>query len=409
MSDVLDRARSSARGRPTSTKGAATEVEVVAPLWARGAFAAAWSTAVGLAVLLVVSLIVWAADSQSTASAGGAMRFAAVLWVAAHRTPLQVPDGTIAIAPLGLTVLLALLLARATAIVARTTGCEDLGSVAAVVASVTAPYAVIAAILATVAQSGGLRPITGAAFVTGAMFAAVAATAGALRGSGLTHAAWDRLPLELKSGLRVAGRAGGVLLAGATVVTIVTLLAHTGAMSKTLNGYGSGPGKFAVVVISLLLVPNAVLFGASYLTGAGFAAGSGASVTVAGSHAGAVPALPVFAAVPHARAPWPVLAVAIMIMLASGVIAGWPSAVNRPTVREQLRTIAIAAAILLVGAAIVGALAGGPAGPGRLAAVGPSPWQFAVAATVEISVVGLIVIAGHAWIDQARAMLRGRS
>jgi hypothetical protein len=363
---------------------------------------------VGLAVLVVVSLIVWAADSHSNVSAGGAMRFATVLWVAAHRAPLQVPDGTIAIAPLGLTVLIGLLLARASAIVARTGECDNLGDVGVIVASVSAPYAVLAAIVAAIGRTGAIRPVTGAAFVTGALFATVVSTVGALRGSDLTAVAWGRLPVELRVGLRAAGRAAGVLAIGATLLTVATMLARLGAMNRTLDAYGTGPGKFAVAAISLLLVPNAVLFGASYLTGVGFAVGSGASVTLVGSHAGATPALPIFAAVPHGRAPWPVLVLCVLVMVASGVVAGWPPAANRPPAPDQLRTVGIAVGALLIGTLIVAAVTGGPAGPGRLAAVGPSPWQAALAVSGEVGLVALLVVAVHAWIDQARAMLAGR-
>jgi hypothetical protein len=403
VSDVLDRVRA-----PSEEASPNTAVDVVAPLWARGAFAAAWSTAVGLAVLVVISLIVWAADTHSNVSAGGAMRFATVLWVAAHRTPLQVPDGTIAIAPLGLTLFLGLLLARASAIVARTGECDDLGGVGVVVASVTGPYAILAAIVAAIGRTGAIRPVTGAAFVTGALFAAVVSTLGALRGAGLTREAWEQVPADVRAGLRAAGRGVAVMLAGATVLAVATMLAHVSAMSRTLDAYGSGPGKFAVVALSLMLVPNAALFGASYLTGIGFAVGSGATVTLAGSHVGATPALPIFAAVPHGGAPAPVLAACVVVMLASGLAAGWPAVGSRAAVREELRTLGIGMGALALGTLVVAALMGGPAGPGRLAAVGPSPWQLALATSAEIGLVAVLVVVARAWIHRARALLAGR-
>lgn len=367
-----------------------------------------WSVAVGLAVLIVVSLIVWAADSQSGVGAGGAMRFATVLWLAAHRTPLQVPDGTIAVAPLGLTLLLALLLARASSIIARTAECTELGDIAVVTVSVTVPYAILAAILAAVAHTGAIKPAAGAAFVTAGLLGAISAAAGALRGSGLSTVGWHRIPLAVRIGLRAAGKAAAVLLGGATLLTLGTMLAHLGAMKHILDSYSSGPGQFAIVVISLLLIPNAICFGLSYLTGIGFAVGSGTSFAPLAVHSGAVPALPVFAAVPHGRAPLPVVLCCAVVVLGSGLIAGWPPSANRPAPREQLRTVAVMAATLGVGATIVAALAGGPAGPGLLSAVGPSPWQLALVLAGEVGVVALVVVAVHAWLDQARAMLAGR-
>jgi hypothetical protein len=336
------------------------------------------------------------------------MRFATVLWLAAHRTPLQVPDGTIAMAPLGLTVLIGLLLARATAIVARNCGEDESVSVAAVAAAVSFPYAILATILAAVGNTGGLKPTVGAAFITAGMFAAVVTTLGALRGVGRMAETWERLSPEIRSGARAAGRAVTVLLAGATVLAIGSAIAHAGAIGHVFGDYSSGPGKFAVATISLMLAPNAILCGASYLVGTGFAVGSGGSVNLAHSHAGAMPAIPIFATVPHGRAPVFVIVFAALIVVGAGVFAAWPSAVNRPPVGDQLRTIGYAAAALLFGSVVVAALTGGPAGPGTLAAVGPSPWQAALAITGEISLVSLMVVGAHAWIGQARVMLADR-
>jgi hypothetical protein len=336
------------------------------------------------------------------------MRFAIVLWLAAHRTPLQIPAGTIAIAPLGLTILLGLLLARATAIVAKSAGDDDLGTVGVIAASVSIPYAVLATILAAIGHTGSLKPTIGAAFVTAAMFAAVATTIGAFRGAGLSGQAWERVPPEVRAGLRAAGRSVAVLLAGATVLTVGSLITHAGAIGDVLSGYGGGPGEVAVAVISLLLAPNAILCGAAYLTGTGFAVGSGSSVTLAHAHTGPMPALPIFAAVPHGRAPVVVIVLAAIVVIGAGAFAAWPPAANRPPVGDQVRTVGYAAAALLFGSIVVAALTGGPAGPGTLSAVGPSPWQAALAVTGEISLVSLLVVAGHAWVGQARVLLAGR-
>jgi hypothetical protein len=336
------------------------------------------------------------------------MRFATVLWLAAHRTPLQVPAGTIAMAPLGLTVLLGLLLARATTIVARNHGQAETASIGAIAASVSVPYAILATILAAIGRTGDLKPTVGAAFVTAGMFALVVTSIGALRGTGRTGDCWERLPLEVRAGLRGAGRSVAVLLGGATVVTLGSVIAHAGAIGDVFNNYSSGPGKFAVAAISLMLAPNAILCSAAYLTGTGFAVGSGASVTIVHSHAGAMPGLPVFAAVPHGRAPVSVVVFAVLVVIGAGIFAAWPSSVNRPSVGDQLRAVGYAAAVLLLGSIVVAALTGGPAGPGTLAAVGPSPWQAALAITGEISLVSLLVVGGHAWIGQARALMADR-
>src|SRR3954452_3553135 len=88
-------------------------------IWWRGELAAVWAVAVGLATLLVVVLIAWAADSRAGAGAPAAMRSALQIWLVSHRVPLRVDGGSIAVAPLLLTLALSFLVARAAAVLAR--------------------------------------------------------------------------------------------------------------------------------------------------------------------------------------------------------------------------------------------------------------------------------------------------
>ena len=50
---------------------------------------------------------------------------------------------------------------------------------------------------------------------------------------------------------------------------------------------------------------------------------------------------------------------------------------------------------MLVGCSwtILGWLSGGPAGPGRLAELGPSPWQLGLVTALEVGVGAVIVVA----------------
>jgi hypothetical protein len=404
MTDLLDRPRSA-----SARRAAAAEVESVAPLWARGAFAALWTAAAGLAVLIVIALIDWAADSNSAVSAGGAMRFATAVWLSAGRTPLSVPGGTITLAPLGLTLLLALLLARAASMLARTSGISELSEVGVVVASVAAPYAVLSALLCLVARTGSLRPSPGGAFVTEALIAVIASGAGALRGADLIRAGWERAPIELRRAAAAAGASGLVLVGGGAIVMVGSLFSHSGAISQMISGYNGGTGDFAVVLLSILLLPNAILFGAAYLTGTGFAVGAGTSVGFTSVHAGPVPALPILAAVPHGKAPLVVTALCIVFILVAGVVAA--ISVERGSDRslpERMTTIASTPGVIAVGALVLAAIAGGPAGPGTLRAFGPSPWQVGLSVGFEIGVVSAVAVLGRHWVGIARELLRTR-
>jgi hypothetical protein len=391
VTQVLERPRTSARR--TSTR-----VERPTPLWLRSLLAAVWAVVVGNAVLIVVSLVVWSADSRTTTSAGSAMRFAVSLWLDAQRVPLSVPGGRIALAPLGLTVLLGLLLARFAGVLTRDAASQEPGAVGAMVLAVTLPYAGLAAGLSVLARTPTIHPSAGAAFVTTGILSLVATTAGGLRGAGQWPTIWEQLPAAVRDAVRATGAAAAVLFGTATVLTVAAMVHHSDLVGKSIDGYSNGSGRFAVAAISLFMLPNAILFTAAYLAGPGFAIGSGTSVSLAGAHVGATPALPVLAALPHGGAAWPVVALAIVAALGAGLLAGWRIRQDvGADLAAQLRAALATGVVLGAAAALLAAVSGGPFGPGRLAAVGPSPWQVGLTIGGEVAGVALVVVAIQAW------------
>jgi hypothetical protein len=360
--------------------------------------AAVWAVVVGNAVLVVVSLVVWSADSRTTTSAGSAMRFAVSLWLDAQRVPLSVPGGRIALAPLGLTLLLGVLLARFAGVIAKDATSQAPGAVGAMVLAVTLPYAGLAAGLSVLARTSTIRPSAGAAFITAGILSLVATSVGGLRGSGQWSTIWEQLPGTLRHAVRASSAGAAVLFGTATVLTVAAMVQHSDLVGNSLDGYSNGSGRFAVAAISLFMLPNAVLFTAAYLAGPGFAVGAGTSVTLTGAHVGATPALPVLAALPRGSAPWPVVALAIVAALGAGLIAAWRIRQDvGDDVSAQLRGVLATGVVIGSAAALLAALAGGPFGPGRLAAVGPSPWQVGLTVGGEVAGVALIVVAVQAW------------
>lgn len=383
VSNVLD------RPHPRPARAAAARNDLIASIWLRGVFAAGWAVAVGIASMIVLALVVWAADSKSTASAGGAMRFAVQLWLLAHRSPLRIPaGGALTIPPVVLTVLVGLLVVRGAAILARTVNPVDMSGLGRIVAAVTAPYAVLATILAAVARSSSLRPSIGAAFICAGLIGGAAATIGAVRGAELVRPAWRSVPVRLRGALEAAGASGAVVVGAATLLAIASLIAHVHGFGSAIGAFHGGPGEFSMTLLSVLYLPNAVCFAVAYIVGPGFAIGSGTSVAYGGVHLGAVPAFPLLAAVPTGPAPWQIRVVLIAALVLAGVAAGL-RIVRRAEldIREQLRRALLTGAVFGTVAAIVVGFAGGPGGPGRLGAVGPSPWQVGLITTAEISLV----------------------
>jgi hypothetical protein len=364
-------------------------------LWWRGSLAALWAVALGVAVLMVTVLIVWATDSRSGAGAGQALRAALQLWLIAHKVPLHLGRETLAVAPLGLTCGLAFLVARAAAVLARSHDVQSPVQLGSVALAVGIPYGVLAAFVAAAATSSVARPSPVAALGAGLLLGCGAAGWGAVRGTGSGAVVLDRLPRWLADGLRGAAASVALLVVAGFALTLGSLGVHASAAADTANLLGGGLiAKFALLAADALLLPNAALTTLGYLSGPGFAVGAGTSVTVAASHVHAMPALPLLAAVPHGGASSAVRATVVVTVLAAGAVLGWRATrMSDSGVWGAVARAAAGAGGAGVLAAALVALAGGPAGSGRMAAVGASPWQVGLALTGELGVVAVVTAA----------------
>lgn len=374
-------------------------------MWVRGTCAALSSVSIGIAALIVVILGVWAADSRSGASAGSAIRVALQVWLVAHRAPVRVPGGTLAMAPLGLTVLLMIVLARAATVVARGSRCSTARDVGSVVLAVAGPYTVAVTIVSLVAGQGAIRPEPIPSLVAGAVVAGLAATAGGLRGSGLTRRWWSELPADARAALDAGVAAIIVLAAFAVLFVVIAVGTHLHQERVELRG-GGAPGAITLVLLCVLLLPNAASYALGYLTGPGYALGSGTSVSLGGAHLGALPAVPLVAATPHGAAPTSLVIVAVLGVLLAGVVAAWR--VTRQPITGlvwRIGSVAGGGAVAGLLAAIAVGVADGPTGPGRLATVGSSPWQVGLVVVGEVAVAGaltLVAVSIRPWLRSAR-------
>ncbi|MDQ1697892.1 MAG: hypothetical protein QOJ03_3245 [Frankiaceae bacterium] len=372
--------------------------ESVPSVWWRGALAALWAVSVGVATLLVVVLVAWAADSRAGASAGDAIRAALQLWLVAHRVPLAVSGGSIAIAPLLLTLGLAFLLARAAAALARGQDVADLAGVGTIALAVGLPYAGLATFVAAAAHSPEVSPAPAVALGGGLVLGCLAAGWGAARGAGMVRAAWEAVPRIVRAPLAAGAAALAVLMAGATLLLLAALASHgaQAAHSVTVLGGGLVAGA-AVVALDVALLPNAAVCALGYLTGPGFTVGSGSSVTLVAAHPGTVPSLPLMAALPHGPASVVVELAGIALLVGAGVLAAWLVAREGEPLLRTMGLASLAGVGAGALAAVLAALAGGPAGPGRMAAVGVSPWQLGLVVAGEVAVVACGAAGALTW------------
>jgi hypothetical protein len=359
------------------------------------ATAAAWALGAGLVSLALPVLLAWATDSRSGSGAAAATRSAGQLWLLAHGTSLSIPGGTVGLIPLGLVLLPLALLHRAGRHSARTVPVPSLRTATALIGAIAFPYAVGAGFVAAACSTAAIRPAPVQALVGGAVVAVLGAGSGVLREARLLSRV-QRLPERVRRLAVGVAVATGVLLAAGGALVGLSLAVHAGRVTSLASSSAPGlVGGLVLLVSGLLLVPNAVVWGASWVTGPGFAVGVGTSVGPFATSLGPVPALPLLGALPSTETPAWWGAVALLLPLAGGALAGLVVARRLDT--SAPLTGAWEAALVGPCAGLVftalAFLSGGPLGGGRLAAVGPSPWQLGLAVAVEVAVPAAVAAA----------------
>ncbi|RJL23643.1 DUF6350 family protein [Bailinhaonella thermotolerans] len=402
MTALIEQIRSAA-GLP----GESGDDEPRRPLPVSGFLAAVWTLGVGLAVLTTITLLGWIASPSGGLGPGlpGVFSTSAQLWLVAHHAGFAIKGGTVGLLPLGLAALPCWLLYRAGVWMARDAefrrpAPQDRRAQWRLVlqggVSLGAPYALLAGLLALIARNPLTTPSVGQALL--GHF--VIAFAGGAIATGRTLGPWRsimRLLTERARSLAAgAACAVAVLLGGGFLLVVVALAANLGQAADLSSVLAPGfVGGVLLILIQLLFLPNAAIWGMSYVLGPGFAVGAGTLVAPTGVSLGGVPALPLLAALPEPgpASPWALAVLAVPF--AAGIAGG-------VTTIRMLPTPALEAAPLwgfVVGvcaaaaAAALAALSGGPLGGGRLAEVGPSPWQVAFSAALEVGM-GAAVGAG---------------
>lgn len=357
---------------------------------AAGSAAAVWAVAAGLLCLCLPVLLVWAAEDRSGSGAADAVRTGARLWLVAHGVTLEIPGGRFALTPLGLTLLPLALLARLAGSGARACTLPGLHVGRTLVLATALPYSVLVALVAALTTGAQVHVSPVQALVCGAALGVVGATVGVLRQERLWRAAWHALP-ERAQRLGAAGLAAVLLLLGAgALLAGLSLAAHLGTAAELARAGSPGPvGGTALLLACLSLVPNAAVWGASWLAGPGFAVGVGTAVGPFGHELGPVPAVPLLAALPGSGVSGWVGALVLVVPLAAGVLAGVLVHRRLDEQASARRTAGEAAAVGPVCGAALGLLAwlsSGATGGERLVEVGPAPWTVGLSVTAAVAV-----------------------
>ncbi|GGY92364.1 cell division protein PerM [Streptomyces poonensis] len=412
---------------------------------AAGLLGGAVAAVVGLGSFAVLVTLLWITSPYPDSGPGGVLHVAAALWLLAHGVELVRADTLSGIpAPVGVTPLLLLALpAWLVHRAARDAVDDSTDSPRTAWAGVVTAYVAVGGAVALYALGGEPRPSWPWAVVCVPLLAAGAAGAGVWTAYGRPRGplpAWRGGRSGGRSGgwpgpaarerLAVAGRAAGagtaVLAGGGALLLALSLVLHgdTGRTSF-LRLTEVWSGRFAVLLLCVALVPNAVVWAASYGLGPGFALGAGrmaAPLSPAPPDSPLLP-FPLLSAVPDAGTSvygTPLLWAVGAVPLAAGATVGWFTAAAAAaaaaarggrgaawSVPRTLATTVLASVLCGLTVAGLAALSGGGLGVATLTHVGPVWWQTGAAAVAWTTLTGVPVALGvRAWRARER---RGRA
>ncbi|PII83397.1 hypothetical protein BMH31_13755 [Leucobacter sp. OLIS6] len=388
--------------------------------------AAIESVAVALAGGLLVAtfaMVLWGAGFGFAADPGDVGGAVAGGWLLAHFVPLhfsvsaqaalglglpaqalQIP---VSLAPLGLTALTVVLAARSgwrfsarggVGFAAVLGGSIGFGAAAAVAAAFAGPvldaprWVAIALPAAVYAISSGVPFLVRAATEPHDWWLAAARGLGRVR-EYLGVRSLPSFGWAIGAAIRIATASTVALLGlGAFGVAVGLIAGYVDSISLSQQLQLDPLGAILLFVLQLALLPVAVIWGATWWTGTGFAIGQGSSVSPFGTYLGPLPQLPLLGALPPEWAAIGAAAPAVVLVL--GLVIGLLAA---PRLAGRARGLAATTAVPVLGGILAGGavallslLASGAAGPDRLSVTGPDAWAAGGFAALELGI-GLLL------------------
>jgi hypothetical protein len=238
--------------------------------------------------------------------------------------------------------------------------------------------------------------------VAATVLGVVAVGWGVGRESGVLDGALDRLPGAPRPVLR--GVLAGLLTALALCTVVIAIAVAADAHGyATLSGSlgGAAAGALGLLGLEVLLLPNAAAAVLGLAAGPGFSVGAGTLVSVHGVTLGAVPALPLLAALPDTQAV-PLIAFASQAIPAiAGLVTGrtvgrWFGDEDGGSLVAGLTGL-LAGVLLGVVSGLLVWVAGGSLGNGSLAEVGAPALGTGIAVAAQSGIAAAVAATVARW------------
>jgi hypothetical protein len=241
----------------------------------------------------------------------------------------------------------------------------------------------------------------GAGLLGGAVVAALGLGAGLLRRPeaprfrDVVEPVRSRLPDPVAHGVAAGTTALATLVLLAAVLATLWVVTGRSAVAEVVGSLRlDAVGGVVLAVGELAYAPTLVLWAFAWLTGPGFAVGTGTSFAVDGVQAGALPAVPLLGALPAPDVAGGVLVAVPVVTLLAGAAAALVLRRRLVTGRALDAPVAglVAAVVAGLGALVLAALARGGIGPGRMTELGPEPALVALAVAGGVAAGALVVL-----------------
>lgn len=354
---------------------------------------------------MAIGVLGWfVTDGGAHGSPRDGLRAGALSWLVAHGSGVSVDGVAVTAVPLGLTLLCAWVVWRT----AHRLG-EDLAThgpdaegladgdrdwtVPTAVGLFATGYVVVTTVVGVLAATAETNPSLGRAIGVAALLTVGLGGIAVAIGSGRAAMWLPIVPEPVRLAVRSAGATLVWLLGTATALFCAALLIDADVAANVFSEMHTDTGDaLLVALLTATVVPNAVVFSASYLLGPGFAVGTATLVSPSVVAIGPVPLFPLLAALPdNGDTPaWASALVVAPVLLAA--VAAYRCQRRSPTAAWDHGALRGAGGGVLagIGFALLAMASGGAVGPGRMAEVGPFVGEVLFAGIVSLGLGGLL-------------------